>query len=80
LVHLTTRHINATTEIFAVFVVIKAQLTTREYVNYGDSLSFPDPDDDISLFGGHTASVILPNGVLKSILHNSPPSKHLTIG
>ena len=64
-------------QLISIFIAIKTELTTRESINAGNSLSFPNSDDDISLFGGHTTSVMLPNRLLRSVLNNLPLSKYI---
>ena len=70
-------YVCAAVQLISIFVVIKTELTTRESINAGNSLTFPNSDDDISLFGGRTPSIMLPNRLLRSVLYNSSHGKHL---
>ena len=67
----------AVMQLSSISVAIKTELTTKESINSGKSLSFPNSDDDMSLFGGHTTRVMLPNGLFRSMLNNLPSGKDL---
>ena len=53
-----------------IFAVIKTELTTQQSINEGNSVSFPDDSDDLTMFAGQTTRVVLPNDLLKSTISN----------
>lgn len=50
--------------------VVKTELTTQESIKSGKSVSFPDDNDDLIMFGGEVTKIVLPNSLFRLALKN----------